>query len=70
MTSVLGARYIYEFDLKNFFGEIRVAQVLTYLEGLGLGKEFSRQIAGMATMQAKIPEAPMMDETNEYKKNF
>lgn len=51
LSKVIKSRYVYEFDLKGFFGNVNVAGVLRYLElAHGLSYDISRQIRQMSML--------------------
>ena len=70
MTKVVRARYIYEFDLKNFFGSVDVNRTLERLRAWGVDPAVVDQLGGMASMQPALPDEQKLDETNEKAKNF
>lgn len=70
MVSVVKARYIYEFDLENFFGSVDVARTLERLRNWGVDGAVVSQLGAMATMQPTLPDEQRLDETAEKAKNF
>lgn len=70
-NEILESKYIYEFDLKNCFGEIRSDKVHDELLRLGLPKKLCDQILKINTSLPKLPAEEKLDESLiQEKKDF
>lgn len=58
LKTVIKRRFIYEFDLKGFFGSVDVARVLEYLKSKGLDPALSESIRLMSLVPDMSVEPP------------
>jgi hypothetical protein len=56
-------KYIYEFDLKNFFGSVNVNKITEILINMGIPKKTCYDIENLNRCLPKLPKELLLDES-------